>query len=123
MIIFMHTIFFRLLIFYEKLKHFFWNELHTLQFSNKERLETMNIDKEFQDLADDAISALCKKIVRLREERDSAVAKANDRMVAFVEKVDEYCAQIYRLKNEISNLHTRINTLEHLLELARSKND
>ncbi len=83
----------------------------------------MNIDKEFQDLADDAISALCKKIVRLREERDSAVAKANDRMVAFVEKVDEYCAQIYRLKNEISNLHTRINTLEHLLELARSKND
>ena len=83
----------------------------------------MNIDKELQNLADDAIISLAKKIVRLTEERDSAVAKANDRMVAFVEKVDSYCAQISYLKNEISNLHTRINSLEHLLELARSKND
>lgn len=83
----------------------------------------MNIDKELQNLADDAIISLAKKIVRLTEERDSAVAKARDTMTAFVEKVDEYCAQINRQKKEITDLHTRINTLEHLLELARKKND
>jgi hypothetical protein len=83
----------------------------------------MNIDKELQNLADDAIISLAKKIVRLTEERDSALSKARDTMIAFVEKVDEYCAQISYLKNEISNLHTRINSLEHLLELARKKND
>jgi predicted nucleic acid-binding Zn-ribbon protein len=83
----------------------------------------MNIDKELQNLADDAIISLAKKIVRLTDERDSAIAKARDTMIAFVENVDSYCAQISYLKNEISNLHTRINTLEHLLELARKKND
>ncbi len=30
---------------------------------------------------------------------------------------------IYKKSGEITDLHTRINTLDHLLELARSKND
>lgn len=90
----------------------------------------MNIDKKMLDSADDAIINLSRKLCDVIDERDEAITNKKNMMSAFVDMVDTYCADIKQLKDllykkngEITDLHTRINSLEHLLDLARSKND
>ena len=65
----------------------------------------MNIDKETMESVANLIAEKIEKIVFPLESENQKLRDL-----------------LYRKNGEITDLHTRINSLEHLLDLARSKN-
>ena len=96
----------------------------------------MNNKSELQSLFGDMLTGfsdvsmygqlLFKEVARYCDQIDhlkNEISNLHTRINSLEDSVVVLKDNIYKKSGEITDLHTRINSLEHLLELTRSKND